>query len=103
MQKHLLPIGLPRQGSGESALHFYPLNLIGKPGLSGFGIPPGQVQPEERGTGPGQQGKASSLRGAEAQKKTLDFCKGWMLGKDDAFEVVLDPATDPGADKRGLL
>jgi len=34
---------------------------------------------------------------------TLDFCKGGMLGKDDAFKVVLDPATDPGADKRGLL
>jgi hypothetical protein len=26
-----------------------------------------------------------------------------MLGKDDAFKVVLDPATDPGADKRGLF
>ena len=26
-----------------------------------------------------------------------------MLGKDDAFKVVLDPARDPGADKRGLL
>jgi hypothetical protein len=25
-----------------------------------------------------------------------------MLGKDDAFKVVLDPATDPGADKHGL-
>ena len=26
-----------------------------------------------------------------------------MLGKHDSFKVVLDPATDPGADKRGLL
>ena len=26
-----------------------------------------------------------------------------MLGEDDSFKVVLDPATDPGADKRGLL
>src|SRR5271157_6179324 len=26
-----------------------------------------------------------------------------MLGKDDALKVVLKPATDPGADKRGLL
>ena len=26
-----------------------------------------------------------------------------MLGKHDPFKVVLDPATDPGADKRGLL
>ncbi len=26
-----------------------------------------------------------------------------MLGEDDAFKVVLDPAHDPGADKRGLL
>ena len=25
-----------------------------------------------------------------------------MLGKDNSFEVVLDPARDPGADKRGL-
>jgi hypothetical protein len=39
----------------------------------------------------------------EARKNALDFCKGRMLGKDDAFKVVLDPATDPGADKRGLL
>ena len=43
------------------------------------------------------------LRSAGGRKKTLDFCKGGMLGKDDAFKVVLDPATDPGADKRGLL
>ena len=26
-----------------------------------------------------------------------------MLGKDDSLEVVLNPAHDPGADKRGLL
>ena len=26
-----------------------------------------------------------------------------MLGKDDPFKVVLYPALDPGADKRGLL
>src|SRR5271165_4902159 len=26
-----------------------------------------------------------------------------MLGKHDPFKVVLDPATDPGADKRGLF
>src|SRR5437899_2614369 len=45
----------------------------------------------------------SCLRCAGGRKKTLDFCKGWMLGKYDPFEVVLDPATDPGADKRGLL
>ena len=25
-----------------------------------------------------------------------------MLGKDDTFKVVLDPARNPGADKRGL-
>ena len=25
-----------------------------------------------------------------------------MLGEDDTFKVVPDPATDPGADKRGL-
>ena len=43
------------------------------------------------------------LRGVRSRKKTLDFAKGGMLGKHDLFEVVLDPATDPGADKRGLL
>ena len=43
------------------------------------------------------------LRSARSRKKTLDFCKGRMLGEDDSFEVVLDPARDPGADKRGLL
>jgi len=42
------------------------------------------------------------LRFARSRKNALDFCKGGMLGKDDAFKVVLDPATDPGADKRGL-
>ena len=26
-----------------------------------------------------------------------------MLGKNDPFEVVFDPARDPGADKRGLF
>jgi hypothetical protein len=44
----------------------------------------------------------SCLRSAGAQKNALDLCKGGMLGEDDAFKVVLDPATDPGADKRGL-
>ena len=43
------------------------------------------------------------LRSARSRKNALDFCKGRMLGKDDAFKVVLDPARDPGADKRGLL
>src|ERR1035438_8239578 len=43
------------------------------------------------------------LRFARSRKNALDFCKGRVLGKDDAFKVVLDPATDPGADKRGLL
>ncbi len=43
------------------------------------------------------------LRGAGVRKKSLDLCKGGMLGKDDTFKVVLDPATDPGADQRGLL
>ena len=42
------------------------------------------------------------LRCAGARKNALDFCKGRMLGKDDAFKVVLDPARNPGADKRGL-
>jgi len=37
------------------------------------------------------------------RKKLLDLCKGRLLGKHDTFEVVLYPATDPGADKRGLL
>jgi len=45
----------------------------------------------------------SYLRSFRGRKNTLDFCKGRMLGKHDPFKVVLDPATDPGADKRGLL
>ena len=43
------------------------------------------------------------LRGARSRKNALDFAKGRMLGKDDSFKVILDPATDPGADKHGLL
>src|ERR1700722_11521597 len=43
------------------------------------------------------------LRCIRGRKNALDFCKGRMLGKDDPFKVVLDPARDPGADKRGLL
>jgi hypothetical protein len=42
------------------------------------------------------------LRCAGTHKYALDFCKGRMLGKHDPFKVVLNPATDPGADKRGL-
>ena len=38
-----------------------------------------------------------------ARKKTLDFCKGRMLAEHNSLEVVLYPARDPGADKRGLL
>jgi hypothetical protein len=45
---------------------------------------------------------AGCVRSARAQKYALDFAKGGMLGENDAFKVVLDPATDPGADKRGL-
>ena len=41
-------------------------------------------------------------RSVRSREYALDFCKGGMLGEDDAFKVVLDPATDPGADKRGL-
>ena len=37
------------------------------------------------------------------RKDALDFCKGRMLGKDDSFKVVLNPAQYPGADKRGHL
>ena len=36
-------------------------------------------------------------------KKTLDLGKGRMLAEDNSLEVVLNPARDPGADKRGLL
>ena len=43
------------------------------------------------------------LRSTGCRKKTLDIAEGRMLAEDDSFEVVLDPATDPGADKRGLL
>jgi len=62
---------------------------MGQPDLSCFRISTGQVQPVKRRTGPGQRGIAGCLRGTEAPKKTLDFCKGRMLGKDDAFKVVL--------------
>ena len=39
------------------------------------------------------------LRRAGVRKKLLDLSKGGMLGKNNALEVVLDPARDPGADK----
>jgi hypothetical protein len=42
------------------------------------------------------------LRGVRSRKNALDFCKGRMLGKNNSFKVVLNPARDPGADKRGL-
>ena len=42
------------------------------------------------------------LRCARSRKNALDVAKGGMLGKDDAFEVGLNLARDPGADKRGL-
>src|ERR1700677_3132231 len=42
-------------------------------------------------------------RRAGSQKSALDFCKGRMLGKDDAFKVVSNPGQYPGADKRGLF
>ena len=70
---------------------------------SRFSISAGQVQPEERGTGTRQRGKKGCLRCTGTRKKTLDLCKGGMLGKNDSLEVVLNPAHDPGADKRGLL
>ena len=42
------------------------------------------------------------LRISGARKKTLDVAEDGLLGKDDTFKVVLNPACDPGADKRGL-
>jgi hypothetical protein len=45
----------------------------------------------------------SCLRCDGARETALDFRKGGVLGEDDAFKVVLNPATDPGADKRGLF
>ena len=44
-----------------------------------------------------------SLRRVSGHKKTLDLGKGRMLAEGDSLEVVLDPARDPGADKRGLV
>ena len=41
------------------------------------------------------------LRSTGGRKKMLDLSKGRILGKDDPFEVVLDPVRDPGADKLG--
>lgn len=43
------------------------------------------------------------LRSAGGLEDALDFSKGRMLAEDDPFEVVCNPARDPGADKRGLL
>src|ERR1700691_2639530 len=72
-------------------------------GLRRFRISAGLVQPEERRTGPGQRRVQGCLRCVGGRKNALDFCKGRMLGEDDAFKVVRDPAQYPGADKRGLL
>ena len=92
LTKHFAPVGRARQGAGQSASHLYPWTCSSA-GQSRFRISAGQVQPEERRTGPGQRGMKGCLRSAGARKNALDFCKGRMLGKHDAFKVVLDPAT----------
>src|ERR1035437_9409214 len=97
--QHLAPVRFARQGAGQGASHF----LLVQPGLGHFRGSLGQVQPKERRTGPRQRSMEGCLRSVRSRKNALDFCKGGMLGKDDPFKVVLDPATDPGADKRGLL
>ena len=98
-RKHLAPVLRSRQGSSEKRRDTRrPQSLAGC-----FRISAGQVQPEERRTGPGQRSMEGCLRSTGGRKKTLDIAEGRMLAEDDSFEVVLDPATDPGADKRGLL
>ena len=99
LQKHFAPVSRARQGAGKVTPTPAGLQSF----LRCFRISPGLVQPEERRTGPRQRGMEGCLRCARSRKNALDFCKGRMLGKDDAFKVVLDPASDPGADKRGLL
>ena len=98
--KHLAPVPGPRQRPCDSCFH---VRNLTQAVLRCLCISPGFVQPEERRTGPRQRSMNGCLQRAGARKKTLDFSKGRMLGKDNALEVVFYPARDPGADKRGLL
>ena len=92
------------QGAREHRVpHLERLRLSFDPVLRCFCISAALVQPEERRTGPRQCCINGCLRCAGGRKKTLDLSKGGMLGKDHTFEVILNPARDPGADKRRLF
>ncbi len=99
LQKHFVPVLPARHRARQLTFN------AGRtqPFLGRFCESAGQVQPEECRTGSGQRSMEGCLRGVRSRKKTLDFAKGGMLVEHDLFEVVMDPATDPGADKRGLL
>src|SRR5580658_3108138 len=103
LKKHFAPVCRPRNRARQSAAHRNSLNFFGQPKLCCFRMLTGSVQPEESRTGPRQRGIEGCLRCVRSRENTLDFCKGRMLGKDNTLEVILDPARDPGADKRGLL
>src|SRR5208283_4726982 len=98
--QHLVPIRFTWQGACDHRVpYFQRLRLSFDPVFCCLCISPGLVQPEERRTRPRQRRIQGCLRGTGGRKKTLDLSKGGMLGKDYTFEVVLDPARDPGADK----
>src|SRR5208282_3484492 len=101
--QHLCPVGLPRKSTSQNAPHFSLSELACQPHLRSFRVSAGLVKPEERRAGPRQRGMESCLRRALAHKNSLGLCKGRMLAKHDSFKVILNPACDPGADKRGLL
>ena len=98
LKKHPFPVRAARQ----SASQLIPHSRLFQPQLGRFRISTGPIQPVKRRARPRQRGMEGSLRSVRSRKNALDFCKGRMLGKDNSFEVVLDPARDPGADKRGL-
>ena len=103
MQKHFAPVGCARQGAGQSASHFYPMELLPfSRTWAASASPRVRYNPKSAEPDPDSEAWRAASGVPEAARMTLDFCKGRMLGKDDAFKVVLDPATDPGADKRGL-
>src|SRR5579863_6197001 len=99
LQKHLLPVRTAREGASQYRPHLD----FRQSRLRCFCVATGCVQPVECRTGPRQRGAESCLRCTGARKKTLDVAEDGLLRKDDTFEVVLDPARNPGADKRGLL
>ena len=98
-QKHFAPVFRSRQGAGQ---------LLSTPGRpqpfpGRLRISPGQVQPEERRTGPGQRSMEGCLRSAGAARMRLISAREGCWGKTTRSKSFWNPARDPGADKRGLL